>query len=238
MNALHFQSIVNNWRTRLSPSTVWTYTCYLRMLARTLGELAGQQGLHREVPRAKVPRPRTQIVSSEQIASLLANAEPWLRVFITLCCALGLRHSEALDVKPEGFSPNRHTIRFKAKGGEMQTMPTTEEVEALFANAPPGDTLTPLVQLYRGRPLTRNTCWWFWRKAKRKAGITAQITPHDLRRTAAVAGYDLTHDLRFVWQLLRHKNLSTTARYLEHVNPTEMRSLMQQLWTPKTELKQ
>jgi len=169
---------------------------------------------------------------------MLANAEPWMRVFITLALALGLRHAEALDVRPAGFHPDRHVVRFKAKGGDVQEMPTTEEIEALFANAPEGDPLTPLVEIYRGAPITQNTVSYFWKKLKKTAGITGDLRPHDLRRTAAVTGYELTRDLRFVWQLLRHRNLDTTAKYLEHVNPTEMRSLLQQLWTPKTETKQ
>ncbi len=205
------------------------------MLARTIGQLAGLHGLHLEVPRLKPPRPRTQIFQHHQLAAMLAQAEPWLRVLITLMAALGLRHAEALDVRPAGFNPDRHIIRFKAKGGETQEMPTTEEVEAMFTNAPEGDPLAPLVELYRGKKVTQNTVWWAWARLKKKAGITDDLIPHDIRRTAAVAGYELTKDIRFVWQLLRHRNLSTTARYLEHVNPSQLRSLLAELWKPKKE---
>jgi len=73
------------------------YTCYLRILARTIGELTGNPGLHRQVPKLRRPRPRTQIATTDQLSAMLANAEPWMRVFITLALALGLRHAEALD---------------------------------------------------------------------------------------------------------------------------------------------
>ena len=112
-------------------------------------------------------------------------------------------------------------------------MPTTEEIDALFANAPPAPPLTPLIERYKGAAVNRNSTWWEWRKAKRKAGITREITIHDVRRTLAVTGYELTKDLRFVWQVLRHKSLGTTARYLEHVDRNAIRPILQDLWRPR-----
>ncbi len=175
------------------------------------------------------------IVNPQQLAALLTLAQPWMRVLITLMAALGLRHAEALDIRPAGWNQERHVVRFKAKGGDVQEMPTTEEVEAMFLAAPSGDPMTPLAELYRGKPVTQSAVWWAWTKLKKRAGLQGDYIPHDLRRSAAVAGYELTKDIRFVWQLLRHQNLSTTARYLEHVNPTEMRRLLQELWTPRKE---
>lgn len=237
LHGLHFQTLVSRWKHNYAPATAYLYTCHLRALARAIANLTGHD-LARTIPRLHQPRPRTQTISSEQIRSLLAYAEPWMRVFITLAAALGLRHAEALDVRPASFNPEQHTIRFVAKGGDTHTMPTTEEVEEMFATAPAGDPMTPLVELYRGKPVQQCTVWWAWNRLKKKAGLPEDLRPHDLRRSAAVAGYELTHDLRFVWQLLRHRNLSTTARYLEHVNPAEIRAILQQIWTPRTELKQ
>jgi integrase/recombinase XerD len=225
---------VNGWRAKYAPSTTWQYVCYLRMLAHAIGDAAGLQNLHRQIPRVKMPRPRTEILRPAEVSALFAHADPWMRVFLTLCTALGLRHSEALDVRPAGFNAEKHTVSFLAKGGDRQSMPTTEEVEALFTNAPPGhDVMTPLVEIYKGAAVNRNSTWWAWHKLKKKAGVRDNITPHDLRRTLAVTGYELTHDLRFVWQILRHRDLATTARYLEHVDTAQIRPLLQELWTPK-----
>jgi integrase len=111
-------------------------------------------------------------------------------------------------------------------------MPATEEVAAIFANAPAGDPLTPLLELYRGRPVSKDSIRRQWAKLKRQSGIT-NLVPHDLRRTVAVPTYELTKDLRIVWQILRHKDLSTTARYIEHRDPTQLREILAQLWRPK-----
>jgi integrase/recombinase XerD len=233
LTPLHWQGIANTWKQTLSTSTVHTYTVYLKQLARAIGSIAGLPNLHREVPRAKQPQPRTTILTTAEISALMANAPPWFRVFLTIATALGLRHSEILDLKPEGWSREQHTITFTAKGGERESMPTTEEIDAIFANAPAGAQLTPLLELYKGSPVNRNSTWWEWRKSKRKAGIARDITPHDLRRTLAVTGYELTKDLRFVWQVLRHKSLGTTARYLEHVDRNAIRPILQDLWRPR-----
>lgn len=203
------------------------------MLVSSIQRTAGLDGLSKQVPRAKAPRPRTEILTGAEISAMLSNAKPWMRAFITLTAALGLRHAEALDVRREGFNAETHTVTFTAKGGERQTMPTTEEVEALFSNAPHGEPMTPLIELYKGSKVSQNSTWWEWRKLKKLAGIQRDVTPHDLRRTLAVGGYELTKDIRFVWQLLRHRNLATTARYLEHVDTKNLRPLMEQLWSPK-----
>ena len=233
ITALHWQSLVNQWRATLASSTVWTYRCYLANLARFIGKTAAIQSLDADVPKVRMPAPRTVVLTPAEISLLFANAPPWFRVFLTIGTALGLRHAEILDVKPEGFNPEKHTVSFVAKGGEVQSMPTTEEVEALFVNAPPGAPMTPLIELYKGSPVNRNSTWWEWQKTVRKSGIQKQITVHDLRRTLAVASYELTRDLRFVWQVLRHKSLGTTARYLEHVDRDAIRPILQDLWKPK-----
>ena len=223
------------WRSVLAVSTVWQYTVYLRMLARHIGRASGQPDLHRDVPRVKFPKPRTIILTVEQISALLTNAAPWMRVFITLSCALGLRHSEALDVRPAGFNREKHTLSFVAKGGEIQSMPTTEEIEAMFQNAPDyGDDTTPLMEKYKGTAINRNSTWWAWKQLKKKCGLgNHNLNPHDLRRTLAVTTYDMTKDLRLAWQVLRHRNLGTTARYLEHIDESQLRPLLQMIWTPK-----
>jgi integrase len=235
LTTVHFAACLNAWRAKYKPATVHHYGVYLRMLARAIAETAGIPNLHRAVGKLKNPKPRTEIVQPEELARLIENAAPWMRVFIVVTAALGLRHSEALDVRPSRYDRNAHTIAFKAKGGEIQTMPTTPEIEALFANAPkaePGTDPT-LIELYRGSRVSQNTTWWEWKKLKRAAGITRGITPHDLRRTLAVSSYELTKDLRLVWQILRHRNLATTARYLEHVDREHIGSILAEIWTPK-----
>jgi len=233
LTPLHFAAIVVNWKSKYAPQTIWTYTVYLRMLARAIGAVAGRPDLPTIVPKVKVPKPRTEVVTAAELSTLMANAVPWFRVFLTLTGSLGLRHSEALDVRHAGYNADKRTVSFRAKGGETHTMPTTAEIDALFQNAPPGDAMTPLVERYKGAPVNRNSTWWEWKKLKRAHRLRDTITIHDIRRTVAVTSYELTKDLRMPWQILRHKNLATTAKYLEHVDTASIRPVLDALWTPK-----
>ena len=57
-------------------------------------------------------------------------------------------------------------------------------------------------------------------------GITRRVTPHDLRRTTAVAMYKHSGDLRAVQALLGHANLNSTLHYLDHdLRPIERSTL-------------
>jgi integrase len=222
----HFEALKNAWQKHYSQATQHQLTNYLRMLARWMGIDAV------DVPKVRQPRPRTVIITPEELQRALAAAPAWLRVFITFCTALGLRHAEALDVKETGYNPINHTISFKAKGGDIQTMPTTPDIEAIIEAAPPGPAEMGIVERYKGSPIGRGMLWHHWKQLRKKAGIRPEVTIHDLRRTAAVTAYEFTKDIRFVWQLLRHRNLATTARYLEHVDTNKMRQILAELWSP------
>lgn len=189
------------------------------------------------VPKTRQPGPRTTIATPEEIARLVAAAEPWMRVLLQLCVSLALRLSEALDVRESNATPQ--SIAFKAKGGETQSMPITPDVAAAIRNAPPGDPTIPLVARYYGKPVTKAVAHHAWLKLKKRAAVNQNLIIHDLRRTTAVTAYELTKDLRAVEQILRHRNLSTTTRYLEHRDTGKLASLLEQLWAnPQTEAKQ
>jgi integrase len=49
---------------------------------------------------------------------------------------------------------------------------------------------------------------------KKRLGIDPRITPHDFRRTTAIAVLETTGDIREVQAVLGHKRLATTVQYL------------------------
>jgi site-specific recombinase XerC len=53
-------------------------------------------------------------------------------------------------------------------------------------------------------------------KLKDQVGITRKLTPHDLRRTTAVAMLEQSGDIRDVQALLGHRSLESTIWYLDH----------------------
>lgn len=112
------------------------------------------------------------------------------------------------------------------KFGTSQTLPVTDELARIFDSCK-GDPATPYVgQLSPGGHLAHTTALNYFARLRRKVGITRRLTPHDFRRTTAVAAYELTHDLRVVQALLGHSELATTLHYLDHRNtPVERNTL-------------
>lgn len=232
LTPLHFTSLVAKWKHDLAPATVHTYAHKLRELAKFIESTTGITHIATWIPRTRDPGPRRVIASREEIDRLEATAPPWLRVVIVLARSLGWRLSEALRISASSLDPD-DTITVRVKGGKEHTLPTTPNVAALFQHAPPGEPSTPLVERYRGSPVSVHTAHKAWRKLVARSGVNPHLNLHDLRRTAAVALYELTTDLRAVEHLLGHSQLSTTTRYLEHRDTKKLAPLLARMWTPK-----
>jgi integrase len=231
----HINATVENYKTKLSVSTCWWYTYALGKFLEHFSALTLRTDL--EKPRVRQPSPRTVIATPEEIGKLISAAQPWMRVLLQLCVSLALRLSEALDVRPGNATSEQ--ISFRAKGGETQSMPITPDIREALDRCPPGDKMKPLVELYRGKPVSIHAAHHEWLKLKKQTGVNPNLIIHDLRRTTAVTAYEISKDLRAVEQILRHRNLATTTRYLEHRDTGKLQQLLTSLWeVPPTETKQ
>jgi integrase len=184
------------------------------------------------------------VAKPDEVRRLLAHAPPWLRCYLLLTCQLGLRHSEACAVSPQSFNDADHTITFTKKGGDPFTLPTTPDLEQIFALAPETEDHTvSYVQLLRGNlglkgpRISKTTVRQNFYRLRDRAGCNPEIRPHDLRRTFAVKAMEDTNNVRLVAQLLGHSSLSTTAKYLENRNLAKLREYLETIPMP-TEVKQ
>jgi integrase len=174
-------------------------------------------------------RPRNITATDDEHERILAAAPNHLRLWLLLCSDLAIRSGTAAIIGPEHYDPNRQTLTFTTKCGEKLTLPVTAAVKTLLDQCDQHSPIAFVRQLWmrhkpRGylvRPQSNtghqaDTLNEAFRRLKLSLGITRKLTPHDFRRTAAVAMLQYTHDVRDVQALLGHRSLQSTIWYLDH----------------------
>jgi integrase len=198
----------------------------LKSILRWLWEEHGAPKLDGLVTRHPGLRPRNVTASHEERERIMAAAPDYMRLLLILCSDLAIRSGTAGRIGPEHYDAERRTLRFKTKYGAHLTLPVTDAARELIESCDMHSRDSFVRQLQRRNhthgappdpdihepgPLDRQT-----RDLLRAAGITRRITPHDLRRTTAVAMLEHTHDVRDVQAILGHRSLQSTIWYLDH----------------------
>jgi site-specific recombinase XerD len=66
----------------------------------------------------------------------------------------------------------------------------------------------------RKRAMDPSSAHYWFKRCLKRAGLSTEWTPHDLRHAAADALYAVTGDIVLAQQLLRHADVRTTRGYL------------------------
>lgn len=179
------------------------------------GRQSPLRGLRQAHPRRLAsPRPRAVLFTDAEIDQLLRIAPLHQRCLILLCHHAALRSGTATKVAPEHYDPVERCIRIVTKGGSPLGIPTTDELDRLFALAG-RKAKRPYVDQLRYQGINADGYRQEFKRLCKKAGIEGK-TLHDLRRTTAVKVMNITRDIRVVQHLMGHRNLETTLWYLDH----------------------
>jgi len=211
-------ALVNDWKSRLQPTTVHNYRGNLMRLLKFVDEVTGTS-LARSLPKVPPGQNRTRVCSDEDFSNLLLHATPWFRAFLMLCRYLGLRNSEAARVSPECYDPATNVLTFRRKSEGTSSLPVPGELSRLFVWAEKISRTQPLIQTVAdrsatARPIHKQTIYNHWMRACKAAGVKGNLIIHDLRRTIASRAYEQTKDLRVVQQILGHRRLTSSLTYI------------------------
>src|SRR5688572_13827290 len=186
-------------------------------------------GRRRAKPRRRLP---PEVLDDHEVRALLAACGPVAptelrnRALIAILYRGGLRIAESLDLYPKDLNRRTGEVRvLRGKGGLWRTsaidpggMAIVERwLEARSALGLNG-TSPLLCSLHRNR-LTEGYVRRLLPRLARKAGVEKRVHAHGLRHTHAAQLRAEGVDLLVISRQLGHRNIITTARYLDHLAP-------------------
>ena len=188
--------------------------------------------LNRKVEIERIPLPRSEkklpvILSKDEVKALLeAPRNLGHRAILATMYGGGLRVSEVSNLKVGDIDGARKVIWIRGGKGNkdrqvMLSAPLREVLAAYFRWKRPTDWFFPGEN--PGRPIAPTTVFRACRNAARKAGIAKPVHPHSLRHAFATHLLEDGVNLLVIRDLLGHRNLKTTERYL-HLADTAIRS--------------
>jgi site-specific recombinase XerD len=159
------------------------------------------------------------------------------KLILALFAYAGLRHSELLGLDWEDVDLGRRLLRVrKAKGGRQRNVPIHPALVPLFIDyvaIRAGDTEPALFVGVQGRRLNSTQLKQVFGRYVEASGVNARkrVTPHTLRHVFASELLDAGANLRQIQELLGHKHLDSTQRYV-HVTAHGLRGAVKRLhWT-------
>ena len=183
--------------------------------------------LDKEVGKIKVPKKENKlptVLTREEVKKLIEATETKKsRLMISLLYSSGLRVSELVNLRPEDIDFNEKVGRvIKGKGSrdrifilseslckQLQSYLKKRENKFVFS---------------KETPLTTRNLQKIVNGAKKKSGITKEITPHTLRHSFATHLLESGNDIRKIQVLLGHSSLNTTQLYA-HVSTAELKKI-------------
>lgn len=144
------------------------------------------------------------------------------RLMISLGYGAGLRVSEVVNIKVKDLNIAELTIHIKeAKGKKDRITVFPEKMIADIQNLIAGKQGNDFVfESSRGGKLTTTTAQKVFENALRKSGIKKEATFHSLRHSFATHLLENGVDVRYVQELLGHRNIRTTQIYTHVTNPS------------------
>jgi len=182
-------------------------------------------GFGEKVPLARRPLKLPLVLSKEEIGKMIGSTNNLKhRLIIMFLYYAGLRLDEARNIKWQDIDFDREIIHVKAAKGDKERVVFLHKklAEALKMHGTGREGMVFVSQ--RGGKYNKRTIQQMIKHASEKAGLKKKATPHTLRHSFATHLLESGADIRYIQQLLGHKDLKTTQIYT-HVASRDIKRL-------------
>jgi integrase/recombinase XerD len=181
----------------------------------------------------QLERPRREhklpnVLSKEEVAAILqALVNQKHRTMLSLIYACGLRRGELLNLKAENIDSKRHLLLIlNAKGKKDRVIPISDKVITMLREY--YKMYKPKIWLFEGQnegeQYSESSLQEVLKHAIKMALIRKPVTLHWLRHSYATHLLEAGTDLRYIQELLGHKNSKTTEIYT-HVSEKSLQKI-------------
>jgi len=172
-------------------------------------------------------------LEAEELAALLAEADPRQRLYFLLCYRAGLRAFEACKVRHEDIlwrDGQPLHLRLIGKGNKEAMLPLAHSIRALlpgFSDPAARGWLFP--GRNPGEHISQRMASYWMAGACERAGVSRRKAHlHALRHSFATHLLRQGVTLKEVQELMRHSNIATTSIYL-HTTPERLQQAVDTL---------
>ncbi len=172
-----------------------------------------------KLPLARKSLKLPLVLSREDVIKMIDSANNLKhKLVIMFLYYAGLRLDEVRNIKWSDIDIDRETIHIKTAKGDKERVVFLHkrliEPLRLFGMKEAG----PIFISQRGAKYNKRTIQQIIKSASKKAGIKKKVTPHTLRHSFATHLLESGADIRYIQQLLGHKDLKTTQIYTHVAN--------------------
>jgi len=176
------------------------------------------ESIHLSIPPRKNRLQLPEVLSREAVEKLLdCTTNLKSRILLMATYSAGLRVSEVVCLKPEHIDGSRMTIRIEQSKGNKDRYTILsgrlwEEMQYYLKVYRP--TIWLFYARFRDKPMHITTAQRIYNAARRRAGIIHGRGIHTLRHCFATHLLESGVDLRTIQELMGHRYINTTIRYL------------------------
>jgi site-specific recombinase XerD len=169
-------------------------------------------------PRPKANTELPNVISQDEVKKLIDHTKMLkYKVLFIFLYGTGMRISEALAVKVKDIDSSRLQIKVeKGKGHKDRYVDVPLELIEILRQY--YKAYKPTDHLFYGEnrkeKLSERNIQLAMKRAKEKAGIIHDVTPHTLRHCYATHHMENGSNIVYIQKMLGHKNLKTTSIYL------------------------